>query len=115
MSRYDLPERGLWVEEVVLAMRAAMVIGQRSCRDGDHLNYRNLQRLIEGAPTGLKSRDEMNLEAAEVPAIDTFAMFAAEMLGISHEAAMQRADVQEAGALVAKATLGAAWEVADED
>ncbi len=51
---------------------------------------------------------EPDIEAAKVPATDTFAMFASKMLGISHAEAMQRDDVQEAGAIIAAATIGAA-------
>lgn len=35
-----------WALEASQALHAATVIGQRSCRDGDHLNYTNHDRLI---------------------------------------------------------------------
>lgn len=41
-----------WADEAVLALQAATVIGERSCRAGDHLNYGNHDRLI-GARTAL--------------------------------------------------------------
>jgi hypothetical protein len=35
--------------EATIALRAASTIGERSCRDGDHLNYGNHDRLIAEA------------------------------------------------------------------
>lgn len=60
------------------------------------------------------SVDDLDIEAAAIPATDSLAMFAAKMLGITHEEAMGRADVVEAGRLIAEATLRAALGGTDE-
>jgi len=38
-----------WITEAVIALNAATTIGQRSCRDGDHLHYANHDRLVAEA------------------------------------------------------------------
>ena len=43
----SVPKR--WVDEVLIALDAASVIGQRSCRPGDGLHIANHDRLIEEA------------------------------------------------------------------
>ena len=43
----QVPRR--WVDEVVLALDSATIIGMRSCRPGDGLHYGNHDRLIREA------------------------------------------------------------------
>ena len=42
-----VPQR--WIDEVVLALDSATIIGKRSCDHGDHLHYSNHDRLIREA------------------------------------------------------------------
>ena len=50
---------------------------------------------------------DKHLEAAAIPAIDSFAMFASKMLGITHAEAMERPDIIEAGQIIANASIRA--------
>lgn len=45
-AREDHERLRKWAVEAAQALHAATVIGQRSCRDGDHPNYANHDRLI---------------------------------------------------------------------
>ena len=51
--------------------------------------------------------DEM-VERGRFPILDTTAMFASKMLGITHEEAMEREDIQRMASIVARAVLEAA-------
>jgi hypothetical protein len=57
--------------EATIALRAASTIGERSCRDGDHLNYGNHDRLIAEAT-------RLRAALADLEVVDTF-MGPAEM------------------------------------
>lgn len=48
-ARADVERLRGWVGDAARALDAATTIGQRSCRDGDHLNYGNHDRLIREA------------------------------------------------------------------
>lgn len=76
--------------------------------------YREAKPWSVGAVATWVVAVEPDYEAAKVPATDTFAMFASKMLGISHAEAMQRDDVQEAGAIIAAATIDAALGIGED-
>lgn len=55
--------------------------------------------------TNLIQSVNLDIEAATYPITDTIAMLASKLLKISHEDAMKRTDIQEAGKIVTLATL----------
>lgn len=57
--------------------------------------------------------DEM-VERGRFPILDTTAMFASKMLGITHEEAMEREDIQRMSSIVARAVLEAVFQARKE-
>lgn len=74
---------------------------RKCCPDCSH--YGNAQRCPD-CVDGMVPSPEL-VERSRLPVLDSIAMIASKWLGIAHEEAMDRADIQEAATVITKAVL----------